>query len=193
MQTKTLLLASLVLATPACAVSVEDMDDAQADALELRAAAQLGTKVFLSTDTFVVRRYEADGRGGHATYDVEVRYQVRFVPAGTKGSDYLYDGRGAMEVEAIIETVDVADPSNVLGSDFTYYAKRTGKSSFRLFDCDSTRRCADDAPTAKITAFRSGGREKLRLSGLFTRVEAGTDGIALTGNTSRSIELERVR
>lgn len=188
MNAKSIALAALVLATPACALGEAEMTDAESDAISSRVS--LGAQTFVSKDAFRVTRSRKTKAGGWEEYQVDVRYRLHFVPAGKRGDDYRYDGAGALEYEAIIDAVEVGDPRATYAVDNTYYAKRSSNATFKLFDCDSTKNCSDGGPTSKITVVRSGAGAILRLSGLYSQKGGRSKGVALDGVTGTELVFE---
>jgi hypothetical protein len=197
MNTKMLVLAGLVLATPACTVSQEEMESVEQDALAARA--NLKAKSYLSKEIFEQEQltYNADGTliGSEM---VKVRHRLRFLPAGIREPkvhvdgfyyDYRYDGKGDMEYETRIETIKVSDGKQTAGADSTFYAKRQGAAKFKLFDCDSTSNCFDkESSQATIEAYTTKkGVQSLRLTGLRSGNEDSND-IYLETNGKNSIE-----
>ncbi len=176
-----LILASLVLATPACSVTQDDVTQASEEALSARVS--LKAKSFLSTKIFTVSRFTVGP--GQVDREVKVQYRLTFVPAVLqKEGEYIdraYTFEDAqpgetMEYEVIIETVEVGHPENKWGDDITSYAKRTGRGAFRLYDCDTTRRCqALDSSVGLLTVGLKNGVETIRLSNLHTEDRSATD------------------
>lgn len=180
MNAKSILIAAAVLATPACTVSEEEMTAASNDAVTARVS--LNGETYLSRDTFTIEEDRRRPNGEYVRDRILVRYRLRFIPAGT---GYSYDGEGAMEYETIIDAVQVNKPELAYSDDVAYYAKRTDENSFRLFDCDSSHRCADGERSSKLNVFTQNGRKVVKLSGL----NLGDDrpGLYLEGVTKREI------
>lgn len=188
MNLKTTLLASLVLATPACAVTEAEMADVSEEALASRV--DLDTKTFVSKDTFEIDEYVKVGPSEWKPVKVTVRYRIHFVAA--QRDDYTWDGQGAMEAEAIVEAFSVTSPDKTYPVDVSYFAKRTGNGTFRLYDCDSTRRCTQDGPVSSIAFRKIDGVQVLRLSGLDDGSDHSNRGVYLEGNTKRELVFEPV-
>lgn len=187
MNLKTTLLASLVLATPACAVTEAEMAEASEEALASRV--DLDTKTFVSKDTFEIEEYVQAGPSEWKPVKVTVRYRIHFVAA--QRDDYTWDGQGAMEAEAIIEAFSVASPDKTYPVDMSYFAKRTGNGTFRLYDCDSTRTCNQDGPVSSISFRKVDGIQVLRLSGLYDGGDSSR-GVYLEGNTKKELVFDPV-
>ncbi len=188
MNAKSIALAALVLATPACALHEAEVADAEGDALSSRVS--LKEQTFVSKDSFRITRSRKTKAGGWEEYAVDVRYRLHFVAAGERGDDYRYDGSGALEYETLLDAVEVGDPRAVHPIDTTYYAKRTSNATFKLFDCDSTKNCRDEGPVSKITITRSGSKTTLRLSGLFAEKGKRATGVSLDGVSASEIVFE---
>ena len=181
MNAKSLLIAAAVLATPACAVSEDEVSKASEDAVSARVSLQGET--YLSRDTFTIVQYRRRPDGTDVREELQVRYRLRFIPASV--DSYSYDGEGAMEYETVIDQVQTSKPELAFSPDRSFYAKRTDGNSFRLFDCDSTSRCADGKNVSKLDTFMLDGKKTLKLSGL--SVHASQDGVYLEGVNAREI------
>lgn len=188
MNAKSMLLAAAVLATPACAVTEDEVASASEDAVSARVS--LLGETFLSRDTFTVTQSRRRPDGEYVQDTLQVRYRLRFIPAGVKTTnevygDYSYEGEGVMEYETVIDRVQVGKSELTFSDDVSYYAKRTDGNSFRLFDCDSTQRCADNDRVSKLDVFTEGGKKTVKLSHL----NLGDDrpGVYLEGVRTREI------
>lgn len=186
MNAKSLLIAAAVLATPACAVSEAQVTAAADEAVTARV--DLIGETYLSRDTFSVKQYLELPSGEQVEKTIQVRYRLRFVPAGVQTTekvygDYDYDGQGTMEYEAFVDQIPVNKPELSSSRDASYYVKRTDGNSFRLFDCDSTSRCSDQRSNSKLTTFTQDGRKVVKLSGL-DHGSFDTTGLYLEGVTT---------
>lgn len=193
MNPKSILLASLVLATPACAVTPADMAEVGHQAQAVRVS--LGAKTFESRDTFKTSRGHRDSAGVWVEYEATVRYRITFAPAQAPDGTitYAYDGEGGMEYEAIIETVEVGVPNSEHSLGSTYYAKQTDIDTYQLFDCDSTNNCSDRGDHSTLTREMVAGVEVIRLSGLFDNTSGrGNSGLYFAGISASEMVFDRV-
>lgn len=188
MNAKTMLIAAAVLATPACAVSENEVASASEDAISQRVSLQGET--YLSRDIFTVKESRRRPDGQYVEDTLQVRYRLRFIPAGVKTTnevygDYSYDGEGVMEYETVIDRVEIGKPELTFSDDVSYYAKRSDGNSFKLFDCDSTSRCADGDRVSKLDVFTLDGKKTVKLS----HINIGDDrpGVYLAGVKVREI------
>lgn len=192
MNAKSMLIAAAVLATPACAVSQNEVAAASEDAIQARVS--LLGETYLSRDTFQVTQYRRHPDGEYVADTIVVRYRLRFIPAGVKSTkqtygDYSYKGEGSMEYETVLDQVEEGKPELRFSDDMTYYAKRTGGGAFRLFDCDSTRRCADGDRVSQLDVSTTGGKKLVTISGL-NRGDFQQPGIFLDGVPDAAIVFE---
>lgn len=188
MNAKSMLIAAAVLATPACAVTQDEVAAASNDAVTARV--DLLGATYLSRDTFTITEYRRRPNGDYVADTIQVRYRLRFIPAGAKTTkeaygDYSYDGEGAMEYETVIDKVEVSTPELSYSDDVYYYAKRKDGNSFRLFDCDSTRNCTDGDRVSKMDVFEQNGQKVVKLSGL--NLGDSHPGVYLDGVKTREI------
>lgn len=181
MNAKSMLIAAAVLATPACAVSEEDVTSASNEAVTARV--DLLGETYLSRDTFTVTEYRRRPNGDYVEDTITVRYRLRFIPAGT---DYTYDGEGTMEYETVIDRVEIGKPELAFSDDTSYFAKRKDRNSFSLFDCDSTSRCTDGNDVSKLDTFTQDGKKVVKISAL-NQGDFSRPGIYLAGVTQREI------
>jgi hypothetical protein len=98
--------------------------------------------------------------------DYEIKEQEYFVTLSFMEPDnwYYYDGFGGMEYEVIVEFKSTLTGEPLENWDRHYYAKRLDENTFKLFDCDSSKKCSDstyniefhifDTPNGKLLKFK---------------------------------------
>lgn len=118
---------------------------------------------FRSKDTYstVVWTWNA-ATSGWDEKEVQVHYTLKFIPAGVKDSDYLFDGQGNLDFEVIVDRVD-ALTGEAYPIDNTYFVKSEAGKTLSFFDCDSTKRCSDVDGKTKAYLFEAPEGRGLKL------------------------------
>lgn len=156
-----LIVSSILLAGAGCSAEAGDLADAQQEAVEVRA--DLVDMRFMSHEVFRVRRTRWDEATRAAkTEELDVRLRLELIPA----ADYELDGAASGLDYEVVVTEIVEGTGEIIPSNWTYYAKRTGPVEHEIFDCDSTRRCSSDRNKATMSIYddsvRGGKGLKLR-------------------------------
>lgn len=77
----------------------------------------------------------------------EVVLRITLAYPGIKGQDYTYDGLGGLDAEMFFEIIDT-DTYEALdyfsGDDNHFFIKKSGQTSYNMFDCSSTSNCYDE-------------------------------------------------
>ena len=146
---KQLLVSSILLTTPAVALSAPELSVLKAKAHA--AQKDLVSESFITPKSYASKKWVQDA----VTKDWvevanEVQFRLIFKKSGIKGADYFYDSNCEMDYEVLVEQIDIKTGEK-FSLDNTYYAKKSKDSKIKLFNCNSTANCRDDGATTLMS------------------------------------------
>lgn len=154
-----LLISSMLLGTPVFAMPAMSLNDINTTVINQQRAAlemQFLSKQLQKDEMWV----NIDDEWKKVA--VEFRVQVSFYSADK--SNYSYEGSGSMRYEVRFEFIDVSGKKIFLGhADSTFYAKRIGRHTFKIFNCDSTSSCYDAPSNRTFKVYNSAKGRVLRV------------------------------